>query len=106
MLAFHSHHVLPIAWAYEQALDQNMTHIKETSEPGSVPVQIFSSVTGELLTAEECSPSYWKRNLTSVSYSAFREQARGRKVGQHAANKIHHRRFDLLQRSMLAWNQT
>ena len=68
LLAYHSHHVIPTADHYEQALVT--AGVDRTSSLESSCL-MFSSVTGQVMTGMELSPSYWVRNLVStVKFSA------------------------------------
>ena len=60
--AYHSHHMLPLAPQYERTLQQSGVK----SQGPSVACDMFSSVTGLKLEPEECTPTYWKDNMTSM----------------------------------------
>jgi len=57
--AFHSHHMLPVAQAYIDAM-KNLP-----IRPHSGPVRMFSSVTGLEAHGKELDPAYWAKNMTS-----------------------------------------
>ena len=56
--AFHSHHVVPAAGRYEQALRN-----AGISSTDFAHCNMFSSVTGRLVSSEELTPDYWARNM-------------------------------------------
>lgn len=62
MAAYHSHHMLPLAPQYEEALVA--AKISPLTSAGKC--DIFSSVTGQILKFEDCSPIYWKQNMVST----------------------------------------
>lgn len=62
MLAYHSHHMLPIAPRYEKAL----VDAKVSPFTSAGKCTMFSSVTGQKLDPADCSPSYWKQNMVST----------------------------------------
>ena len=60
-LAYHSHHMLPVAQRYEEALMKAKVSALEIE----VKCDMFSSVTGRNLVPEDLSPAYWKQNMIS-----------------------------------------
>lgn len=63
-VAYHSHHMHAIAQQYLKSIE----HI--TPQSGASEVMMFSSVTGEAITASELVPMYWVENLLSkVNFS-------------------------------------
>lgn len=62
MAAYHSHHMLPIAPRYEEAL----VAAKVSPLTSAGKCDMFSSVTGQKLDSEDYSPSYWKQNMIST----------------------------------------
>jgi acyl transferase domain-containing protein len=63
-VAYHSHHMHAITERYLESI----THVQPYS--GSTSVTMFSSVTGEPISAKELVPSYWVENLLSkVNFS-------------------------------------
>ena len=59
--AFHSHHMLPLAPAYQQALEDHPGFAAQRGE-----IRMFSSVTARLAYPEEMSASYWSANMTGT----------------------------------------
>lgn len=69
-VAYHSHHMLPTASQYEESLFS--TNI--TPRSGTASCEMFSSVHGRRLAAEDFSPSYWRENMVStVKFSSALE---------------------------------
>lgn len=60
--AYHSHHILPLAARYEDKLAQAMV----TPLHQKARCDMYSSVHGRRIDASECTPSYWKQNMTST----------------------------------------
>ena len=61
-MAYHSNHMFSVASQYDEALkDQNVSPLKKVQS-----CDMFSSVTGQKLMSEDCSPSYWKQNMIST----------------------------------------
>lgn len=66
-LAYHSHHMFPLAPVYEDKLVQ----AKATSLRGKAECTMYSSVYGRSIDASEYTSTYWKQNMTStVKYCA------------------------------------
>ncbi|EPS39320.1 hypothetical protein H072_6929 [Dactylellina haptotyla CBS 200.50] len=61
-MAYHSHHMVPLAGRYVEALEAAGVKPQE----GSGNCRMFSSVTGRELHFSECIPSYWKDNMVST----------------------------------------
>jgi acyl transferase domain-containing protein len=61
-MAYHSHHMLEHASKYEDAMRQ--AGVVSLSSPES-RIQMYSSVYERHLSPTDCSPSYWKQNMTS-----------------------------------------
>ena len=61
-MAYHSHHMLPVAPRYEMALGD--AHVYPLTS--TVNCDMFSSVTGLKLSQEDCSVQYWKQNMVST----------------------------------------
>jgi acyl transferase domain-containing protein len=59
--AFHSHHMYPLAPAYEKALKDCKTFQTEPAK-----VRMFSSVTSRLADYENMGPKYWATNMTNA----------------------------------------
>lgn len=69
--AYHSHHMFPFAVKYENKLAQaSVTPLHQAAK-----CDMYSSVHGRRIDASECTPGYWKQNMTStVSFqAAFKE---------------------------------
>ncbi|RDW80856.1 hypothetical protein BP5796_05554 [Coleophoma crateriformis] len=61
-LAYHSHHMLAVAKQYEEALrDASISPLNSSQN-----CPMFSSVTKEMLRAENCTAEYWKDNMVST----------------------------------------
>ena len=60
--AYHSHHMTEPAAEYTKALIKANVSWRDSPER----CDMFSSVTGRKMTAEECTPSYWKNNMLST----------------------------------------
>ncbi|PYI12323.1 putative polyketide synthase [Aspergillus sclerotiicarbonarius CBS 121057] len=60
-MAYHSHHMLPLAPAYERAM--NAVNVRPIT--GNPTCEMFSSVTRQTLTSSDCVPSYWRDNMVS-----------------------------------------
>jgi len=76
--AYHSHHMLGPAARYETLLRQagvSRTYIPPTCK-------MFSSVTGQEIEVEDCTPMYWKDNMVST---VLFSQALSRSIGAHPA---------------------
>lgn len=68
--AYHSHHMLPAASRYEDALISTNITPRSCATRG----EMFSSVTGRRLAQEDCSPTYWRENMVStVQFSSAME---------------------------------
>ena len=70
-MAYHSHHMLPVAPRYEKALrDAHVFPLTSAAD-----CDMFSSVTGRQLSQEDCSTHYWKQNMVSTVqfFPAFSE---------------------------------
>ncbi|CAF9930981.1 MAG: hypothetical protein ALECFALPRED_004772 [Alectoria fallacina] len=69
--AYHSHHMLPMALEYDHELVQaNVTPLHDKAK-----CAMYSSVYGRRIETSECTPSYWKQNMTStVRFSEALEQ--------------------------------
>ncbi|PWY95188.1 putative polyketide synthase [Aspergillus sclerotioniger CBS 115572] len=61
-MAYHSHHMLPLAPAYENAM--NAAHVQPLSG-NPTTCEMFSSVTRQKVTSGDCVPSYWRDNMVS-----------------------------------------
>lgn len=61
-IAYHSHHMLAVAGTYEKAL-QNANISPLDSPPDRL---MFSSVTGRMMDARQCTAEYWKDNMVST----------------------------------------
>ncbi|RDW69731.1 hypothetical protein BP6252_08751 [Coleophoma cylindrospora] len=61
-LAYHSYHMLAVAKQYEEALQNASISPLDSSQ--NCPM--FSSVTKEMLRAENCTAEYWKDNMVST----------------------------------------
>ena len=61
-LAYHSHHMIPVAKKYKQALSRTTA----SSRVDGNTCQMFSSVTGQRMALGDCTPEYWSRNMTST----------------------------------------
>ncbi|KAJ5533456.1 lovastatin nonaketide synthase [Penicillium frequentans] len=59
--AFHSHHMSPLAPAYEKALVECPSFAVKPSE-----TRMFSSVTGRVAKSEKMGPEYWAANMTGT----------------------------------------
>ena len=71
LLAYHSHHMFPLAPIYEDKLVQ----AKVTSLRGKAQCTMYSSVYGRSVDASEYAPTYWKQNMTStVKFCAALEE--------------------------------
>ncbi|KAK0609806.1 Fusarin C synthetase [Lasiodiplodia hormozganensis] len=65
-MAYHSHHMLPLAPMYEKA----MANVGVSPAPSS-KANMYSSVYGCRIDPRKCTPTYWKDNMTStVRFSA------------------------------------
>jgi malonyl CoA-acyl carrier protein transacylase len=62
--AFHSHHMLPLAIPYREALD-NASVAPATSVPEDAAV-MYSSVHGRAVAPAEVTPEYWAQNMTQT----------------------------------------
>ena len=63
--AFHSYHMLPLASAYQKALEKYATFTTEAAK-----IRMFSSVTARLADPSRMGPGYWVDNMTrTVRYS-------------------------------------
>src|SRR3569833_510363 len=70
-MAYHSHHMLPLATKYEAAMVE--AGVKPISVQNTVDqtCQMFTSVRGRQIGAIDCGPSYWTKNMVStVSFAA------------------------------------
>ncbi|KAF2145308.1 uncharacterized protein K452DRAFT_243204 [Aplosporella prunicola CBS 121167] len=63
-MAYHSHHMLPLAPVYENAM--TMAGVSPTSPPEGTSAAMFSSVYGGRINPKSCIPAYWKENMTST----------------------------------------
>lgn len=61
-LAYHSHHMFSLAPVYEDKL----VRAKVTSLCGKAKCIMYSSVYSRRIDASECTPTYWKQNMTST----------------------------------------
>ncbi|KAL9119068.1 MAG: hypothetical protein Q9187_004377 [Circinaria calcarea] len=61
-MAYHSHYMLPVAPRYVKALKD--AHVVPSKTAAAC--DMFSSVTGQQLSQEDCSIQYWKQNLVST----------------------------------------
>ena len=61
-LAYHSHHMLPAAPRYEEAL----MRAKVSASEAEAKCDMFSSVTGRKVIHGDLSPAYWKNNMIST----------------------------------------
>ena len=69
MPAYHSHHMLPLAPLYEQALQ--LARVSHLVPSTNTQCEMFSSVTRSKLSPSQCTPEYWKQNMIStVRFSA------------------------------------
>ena len=69
MVAYHSHHMLPLAPGYEKSLRN--AGISPNAFSVSSECQMFSSVTGQKLSPGDCTSDYWAKNMISpVKFSA------------------------------------
>ncbi|KAJ9490163.1 hypothetical protein VN97_g3106 [Penicillium thymicola] len=59
--AFHSHHMSPLAPAYEKALVECSSFAVKPSE-----TRMFSSVTGRVAKSDKMGPEYWAANMTGT----------------------------------------
>ena len=90
--AYHSHHMFPLAARYEDKLAQaTVTPLNQ-----AVKCDMYSSVHSRRIDASECTPSYWKQNMTSTVkfHAAFTECINARpkvavivEIGPHPALK-------------------
>ncbi|KAB8268148.1 ketoacyl-synt-domain-containing protein [Aspergillus minisclerotigenes] len=70
-VAYHSHHVSPIADAYMQKLEERLSAARSNPD-----TSFFSSVEGTWLDSAELTPQYWVKNLISpVLFSQALEEA-------------------------------
>ena len=61
-LAYHSHHMFPLAVEYHDMLRQ----AKVTPQLDEAKCAMHPSVYGRRIDASECLSSYWERNMTST----------------------------------------
>ncbi|KAL3426053.1 beta-ketoacyl synthase domain-containing protein [Phlyctema vagabunda] len=89
-IAYHSRFMLSIADRYEEALVEARVTFKNSQSPSTM----ISSVTCEVLRAEDCTPKYWKENMVSTvqfylalkkSLSSFSETVATIELGPHPA---------------------
>ena len=60
--AYHSHHMFPLAVKHEDKLVQaRVTPLRQATK-----CDMYSSVHGRRIHASECTPGYWKQNMTST----------------------------------------
>lgn len=75
--AYHSPHMELIAAEYLRSI----SHIKPCTKTGSKSPKMFSSVTGQEVTAEQLNPEYWVRNMVCQVKFSFVIQNMLRKSG-------------------------
>ena len=63
-LAYHSHHMYPVVSTFVQALRH--AQISPLPSARNSRCNIFSTVTGQRLFIDQCTPEYWGRNLSST----------------------------------------
>lgn len=62
ILAYHSHHMLPLMDSYMAELKSAEVAARSTCNR----IQMYSSVTGNQLPGSDCSPEYWAQNMGST----------------------------------------